>query len=442
MPAYTLEHLSNERLVGELVALVAADWRTTAALLAHLGEVDARELFLPAACPTMHAYCTRVLRMSDDCAYKRMRAARAVRRFPQIGAAIADGRLHVSGVVVLAAHYTEENVDGLIDEATHRSKTEIEIIAARLAPRPDLPEVLMPVAQPEVGASSDLAPGPTLAPGPIPEGLPARVKPLAPERFALQVTISQATKDKLDRARDLLSHCNPSGDLGEVIDRALDALLRKIEKEKFGMRSNPRMPKGPVNGEASDPAHVSSHVRREVHDRDEESCAFVSEDGVRCGDRRFLEYDHREPHCRGGQPTVTGMGLYCRPHNQYEAERQLGVDFMEAKRAEAIAERAAAAAAKAAEEVRRTLDADVERALCGMGFKKAQASDALKAIADATATTIEERLRAALVVLSRTRGSRSSEGAFDVAWGGTGALVRYAAIEIGPGAEGPNRALR
>ncbi|HUQ05338.1 MAG TPA: hypothetical protein VM261_22705, partial [Kofleriaceae bacterium] len=39
--------------------------------------------------------------------------------------------------------------------------------------------------------------------------------------------------------------------------------------------------------------------------------------------------------------------LYCRPHNQYEAERQLGVDFMEAKRAEAIAERAAAAAAKA-----------------------------------------------------------------------------------------------
>ncbi|HUQ00885.1 MAG TPA: RuvA C-terminal domain-containing protein [Kofleriaceae bacterium] len=221
------------------------------------------------------------------------------------------------------------------------------------------------------------------------------------------------------------------------------------------MTSRPRAPKGDsatsadaaAATETAERANVSNHVRREVHDRDDERCAWVSEDGVRCGDRRFLEYEHRTLHCRGGQPTANCMALYCRAHNQYEAERQLGVEFMEAKRAEAVAERAAAeeeaaavaaasaAAAAAAVAMRRVVDADVERALCGMGFKKAQAREAVKAIAEAAEPTVEARLRAALGVLSRTRGSRSSEGAFDVAWGSTAAPVPYGAVEFGPGAK-------
>jgi len=54
--AYALSHLSDQALLAELAVLVAADRRTTAALLAHIAEVDARRLFLPAACPSMHQY--------------------------------------------------------------------------------------------------------------------------------------------------------------------------------------------------------------------------------------------------------------------------------------------------------------------------------------------------------------------------------------------------
>ena len=81
------------------------------------------------------------------------------------------------------------------------------------------------------------------------------------------------------------------------------------------------------------------------------------------------------------------------------------------------------------------MDADVERALIGMGFKKAQAREAMNAIFDAPGTTVEERLRAALAVLSRARGSRSCEGALDVPWGSTEAPVRYGSIGL---ALGPN----
>jgi len=70
----------------------------------------------------------------------------------------------------------------------------------------------------------------------------------------------------------------------------------------------------------------------------------VSDDGVRCTERGFLELDHRTLVCRGGQPTTDGMRWLCAPHNQYEAERQLGADFMRAKRKQARERRGGVAA--------------------------------------------------------------------------------------------------
>src|SRR6266850_6967273 len=56
----------------------------------------------------------------------------------------------------------------------------------------------------------------------------------APERFLLQLTIGNATREKLHYAQALLSHAVPSGDLTQVLDRALDALIVGLEKRKLG----------------------------------------------------------------------------------------------------------------------------------------------------------------------------------------------------------------
>src|SRR5690349_14067844 len=91
--AYSLSHLSDP------------------ALLAHIAEVEVRGLYLPAACSSMYAYCTQVLRLAEDAAYKRIRAARTAQQFPQIFGAIAEGRLHLSGVLLLVPHLTGDNAD-------------------------------------------------------------------------------------------------------------------------------------------------------------------------------------------------------------------------------------------------------------------------------------------------------------------------------------------
>ena len=109
MSQYVLSHLSDGALLSGLKKLVAQDCATTAELLAHLAEVDDRKLYLPAAYPSLYTYCVGELHLSEEVAFKRIHAARAARRFPAIFAAVAEGRLHLSAVVLLAPHLTREN---------------------------------------------------------------------------------------------------------------------------------------------------------------------------------------------------------------------------------------------------------------------------------------------------------------------------------------------
>src|SRR5262245_39953349 len=106
---YVLTALSNEALLDRLKTIVAKNNDLTAVLLAHLAEVDARKLYLEAACSSLHTYCVEILGFDDGAAYKRIHAARAARTFPMIFDLVASGAIHLSGVTVLAPHLTDAN---------------------------------------------------------------------------------------------------------------------------------------------------------------------------------------------------------------------------------------------------------------------------------------------------------------------------------------------
>ncbi len=135
-------------LLRDLAALVARDHLTTAEMLAHLGEVDARRLYLPAACDSMHTWCVRVLHLSEDCAEKRLQAARTARKFPLLLEALAAGRLHLTAINLLAPYLTEANAAELAAAATQRSCAEIRQMLAERFPRPDVATSVRPRAGP------------------------------------------------------------------------------------------------------------------------------------------------------------------------------------------------------------------------------------------------------------------------------------------------------
>jgi len=76
---YERSHLSDSTLLQSLATHLARERTATGELLADLAEVDARKLYLPAAYPSLFAYCVGELHMSEDAAYKRIQAARAAR---------------------------------------------------------------------------------------------------------------------------------------------------------------------------------------------------------------------------------------------------------------------------------------------------------------------------------------------------------------------------
>ncbi len=125
MARRSLTCIPDHDLLSSLATLVTRDRTTTAEMLEHIAEVDARKLYLPAAYPTMYRYCLGELHMSEDEAARRIRAARAARDFPLIFEMLADGRLHLTAVVVLAPVLDPANSAELLTAAVHKTKAEI-----------------------------------------------------------------------------------------------------------------------------------------------------------------------------------------------------------------------------------------------------------------------------------------------------------------------------
>jgi hypothetical protein len=337
----SLTRLSDAELVASVKSLVARERDATARLVAHLAELDTRDVHLREGYESLYVYCRDALGLSEGESYNRIEVARAARRFPVILEMLAAGALNLTAARLLAPHLTPANHREVLDSARGKKKREIEEIVARLSPRPDvaasvrkLPAIRLqafppseaPIA-PDASATDPVAPDPA-APAPPetavtaePLSVPrAAVTPLSPDRYKLQLTIGGDTLEKLRLAKDMLSHAIPSGDDAAVLDRALTALLVDLAKKKFADTRKPR------RSRAKDPRarDASAAVKRAVWVRDLGRCAFVGPSGHRCSERRFVEFHHVDPHALGGEASVDKIELRCRRHNDYEGRLYFG----------------------------------------------------------------------------------------------------------------------
>jgi hypothetical protein len=302
---------------------------TTAQLLALLSEVDCRKLYLGLGYSSLFTYGTQALRLSESAAYIRITAARAARRFPILLQLLTDGAVNLTTVSLLAAHFTDENHEALLEAARHKTRREVEHLIASLDPQPDVPSFLRraperptqaaPTAEaiaPMRRVVDEVLPLPAAlvaSPAPSPSRR-ALVAPLAADRYLLRMTLSQAAHEKLVRARALLRHQIPSGDPALVVERALTVLIEQLERTKHGAT---RRPQGRACADSTS-RHVPAAVKRTVWGRDEGRCAFVGVDG-RCAETGFLEFHHVIPFAAGGLTTIDNLELRCRAHNAYEA---------------------------------------------------------------------------------------------------------------------------
>ena len=380
--------LSDDQLLKATEALNASSCALTAQLLVHLAEVDRRRLFAPMGLSSMFGYCTERLGMAEGAAFKRIRAARAGRKYPLVIDLVAAGRLNLTGINLLSGHLTEANHVELLHTACGKSKRQIEVLVADLHPKPDVPDSVRKLPEPRSAEGAgprprDPAPAsPSRAAPNLPlsggRPKPPDVEPLGGRRYKVQFMADEALHTKLRRAQDLMSHRVPDGDLAALIDEALDLLCDKVEKERFGARrvggkvaaveferaatereqaehteqtaeprpehkadepedaaiggSSPQSEGAPPEDEDAPQRsrYVPAAVRRAVYDRDGGQCTYVSATGHRCQERRFLELHHEQAWALGGGHTESNLTLRCWAHNQLAAREDFGEDFVRA----------------------------------------------------------------------------------------------------------------
>jgi HNH endonuclease len=331
-PSSGLTDISDEELLLEVRTLAGREREATARLIASLGELDARRLYLAEGYSSLFTYCTQCLHLSEHAAYGRIEAARAARRWPIVLELLADGAITLTTVCLLARHLTSENHQAVLAAATHKSKREVELQVAALRPLPPVPssirkltvkqlsekaEELRPgvadLLQPSPSSDPNILPG-VVPPRPAVSGRPPVVAPLSPDRYRVQFTVTSDTHDKLLQVRALLRHSIPNGDTASIFDRALTLLLAELRRKKLGLTSRPRptpIPKGQSR-------YIPAAVRREVWARDGGQCTFIGLER-RCAERSFLEFHHVIPFAAGGATTEDNQQLRCRAHNAYEA---------------------------------------------------------------------------------------------------------------------------
>ena len=414
--ASKLRALSDPDLVASLQRVKSRHQHNTAELLAHLVEVDRRRLYLDAGFSSLHTYTTETLQCSDPEAYHRIGAARAAAEYPVVLGMVARGELSLSTINQLKAHLDEDNHEELLDAARGMTRSRLQHLLAERFPRPDAatqvrklparaaaapasterpaqgPSPAAAPAEQEIGSqvtppprTSGQASQPVVsAAAPAPAALiltPPKhadiVEPTARERYKVAFAAPRTLVDKLEQARNLLSHKLPGADFAAVFELGLDLLIAQEEKRRFGVGTRRRKakvdvppaakeaqplvltappdlghapapeasPPAPVahdpaeGGEAErepDPAqtarsrYCSAEVREQVYLRDGGRCTYTDpQTGRRCDSAWQIELDHLHEWALYGPSTPENLTIRCKRHNGHRARKTFGDEHID-----------------------------------------------------------------------------------------------------------------
>lgn len=346
-----------------------------AEFLVSLAEFDRWRLWEPLGYVSLWDYLYRELGLSSGAAFSRTAAARLLQRVPAVEGPLRDGRLCLSSVAELAKVLTVENEAEVLPRFFHRSAREARDVVAELIPRLELPErVVVTGGSPSAAFRTSETGGPaggeasTLAGAPRVSADRAVTEPLTADLRRLHVTVTRGFLEKLELAREALSHSDPAADVETVLEAGLDLILARQAKRRAQVR-RPRRSKvqaaivevgpgeaaptatggapevtatgeqveGPTPGEAGGPvvppadaasAGVPAEVRRAVWERDQARCQWRMDGGGICGSTHRLELDHVLPRAKGGPSTLANLRILCERHNKLAARLAFGEAWM------------------------------------------------------------------------------------------------------------------
>jgi hypothetical protein len=133
----------------------------------------------------------------------------------------------------------------------------------------------------------------------------------------LNLTLPDRVKEKLLRLKDFWAHVDPTMDYVEIIERAADIALEKID---------PTLRQSTVQRATESAVETN----RTLWTRAGSQCEYFDEKGGRrCSCRFGLERDHVITRAKGGANDISNLRLLCKTHNLMMARRHFGSENVE-----------------------------------------------------------------------------------------------------------------
>ncbi len=325
----SVSRLSDSDLIKNLHSLRETEHHATVQVLLHLKEVEKRGLHLVYGYPSLFEYC-RSLGYSESGAMRRITAARCIKDFPEVYELLCDNRVNLSTISVFAPVLTEANCEVLLAQVSGQSRRRVEELVSRYRSRQSVRDRVT------VLGAATAAGG-----GNYENGKESEV------RYKLEFEVGEDFIEQLEQIKELCSAKFPEGMklegvfltvMAEYLKR--HSPVKKVERrlEREAEKSRKREIEGLELGfdnemllsYRNDPSsrYVPKALREQVYVRDEGQCTYVSENGIRCCARQYLEIDHIVPFAHGGPTELSNLRLLCTGHNLLEAETKLGIAFM------------------------------------------------------------------------------------------------------------------
>ncbi|WP_413293291.1 HNH endonuclease [Bdellovibrio sp. HCB185ZH] len=334
--------LTNVELLNRVDKLARTERKMTHLILWHIVEVESRRLFLDLGYTSLFKYMTTHLHYSEDAAYRRIQAARLLKKVPQVDKAIENGSLNLTQLqnvqkclnieIESGNKVSIQQTEALLEQIQNKSSIETQKILAV--------EFDQPIQMHEV------------------------LKPQQDHSTRMQITLTEDQMKDLQRAKELLSHVLPNPSWAELISYLAKAEIKKRlgkdqleltksqeSQEERGKKENSTgmtgdyfvnkdihfsnkeiVDSGIYDDEVSSKgtaittrknqrAHLKITSRRLLLLKANHHCEFVHKNGERCQNKYQLQVDHKVPLALGGCDEMANFRVLCRTHNLSEARR-------------------------------------------------------------------------------------------------------------------------
>ena len=360
-----LTQISNHELLNRVEKLSRTERKITHLILCHLVEVETRRLHLDLGYTSLFRYMTAHLHYSEDAAYRRIQAARLLKKMPQLEKSIETGEVNLTQLqqvqkclnkeIEQGHKITIQQTEKVLEQIQNKSSFETQKILAV--------EFNQPIQQIE------------------------NIKPQRDDSVRIEFTLSVEQMQKLQQAKELLSHVLPNPTWAELIaylatkqiekrlgkvkvetefrenqkeneitstpiENSSVSLLMKTTEDKRATVDNEAiankkaieikrtavdqrpMPnkktttnKGtsedrePSSLKNSHRPHIKITIRRALLKRAQHQCEYVHATTGRCTSKFQLQVDHQRPLALGGSNIFSNLRILCQQHNLSEARR-------------------------------------------------------------------------------------------------------------------------